>query len=51
MFVKSQAIFLHTQSQTTPTFPGDKEEDVVIRLTIAISRGGQEEEAKKVRGD
>lgn len=43
MFVRSQAVFLHTQSQTAPTFPGDKEEDVVMRLTInlpGIYRGG-----------
>ena len=36
MFVRSQAVFLHTQSQTAPTFPGDKEEDVVMRLTIHL---------------
>ena len=36
MFLRSQAGFLHTQSQTAPTFPGNKEEDVVMRLTINL---------------
>ena len=36
MFVRNQAVFLHTQSQTAPTFPGDKEEDVVVRLIIHL---------------
>ena len=56
MFVRSQAVFLHTQSQTAPTFPGDKEEDVVMRLTIHLPviygvGNGKKRRQKKVRGD
>ena len=54
MFVRSQAVFLHTQSQTAPTFPGDKEDVVMIlaiHLPVIFGGGMALRGGKKVRED